>query len=147
MRRHSLLLCTTSWTSHWNTPPMIMIIWCNAWINPLQQELSVSTPASSRCGIIPYFHRVAPSAVNRRRWRWKRYSPGCFWGGRSDREGGRSEDSSGDPPRRSTLSCIPEHTAEKTMSQIQTRHLICYPSALRPRKEINKSIYKITTGI
>lgn len=69
----------------------------------------------------PFLRQVAPSAVNRRRRWWRGRSPGCSWGGRSGREGGRSEGSSGGPPRRSALSCIPKYTAEKTMSKIHGR--------------------------
>lgn len=85
--------------------------------------------------VVPrYVHQVAPSAVNRRRRWWRGRSPGCSWGGRSGREGGRSEGSSGGPPRRSALSCIPDCTTEKTMSKIHGGHFV------RSRKQINNCL-------
>lgn len=53
--QHSLLLCI-SYPAHYpemDTAYVDYLIDLNIWINPLQQELSISTPASSRGGIPP----------------------------------------------------------------------------------------------
>lgn len=90
------------------------MIWHFALINPLQQELYICTPAVSHSeAVLPSIHQASPSTygnVNRRRWWWWEGScpARCSSGGRSGREGGRSEGSSGDPPRRSAPSYIPE---------------------------------------
>lgn len=91
------------------------MIWHFALINPLQQELYICTPAVSHSeAVLPSIHQASPSTygnVNRRWWWWwwEGSCPArCSSGGRSGREGGHSEGSSGDPPRRSAPSYIPE---------------------------------------
>lgn len=94
-------------------------------INPLQQELYISTPtASHSLAVPPQIHQVSPStcsSVSRRRQWLKRSSPArCSLGGRSGREGGRSEGSSGDPPRRSA----PSYTPGREKGGTRMRHLL-----------------------
>lgn len=60
----------------------------------------------------PFIHQVSfstyGSVSRRRRWQWQRSSlVQCSLGGRSGKEGGHSEGSSGDPPRHSAPSYIP----------------------------------------
>lgn len=104
----------TSLTFLWKNTSNHSMIWCSALINPLQQELCISTPAFNHALVVPTnIHQVSPStcsSVSRRRWRWwvRSGRAPCASGGRSGREGGHSEGSSGDPPRRSAPSYSPE---------------------------------------
>lgn len=98
------------------------MIWCIALINPLQQELHVST----RLWIItlwPFLHQGSPStfcrvSMRRLQGRGRSSRAPCASGGRSGRGGVRSEGSSGDPPRRSAPSYSPEGTEETELRNI-----------------------------
>lgn len=81
-------------------------------INQSSTTRIVHNPLLLSLEVPPFIHQVSSSTYGsvsrRRRWRWQRSSlVQCFLGGRSGKEGGRSEGSSGDPPRHSAPSYIP----------------------------------------